>query len=648
MVAQYFGWCQQPGGGLFVLSDAGYSLRTHELVGGQLPEGSYLEPRLSYDGKRVVFSFVACPQQPFDCASLPVNERGPESGYFHIYEVHTDGTGLRQLTRGKYDDLMPTYLPDGGIAFCSTRRRSYSRCFHVKFSDRWHSYTLFRMNGDGQTLSPLSCNDVNEWFPAVSNDGRLLFARWDYIDRDAVTHQNLWTMRPDGTNPSAVWGNAASKPHCTFQAKPVPNSPKIVFIASAHHAITAGPVCLLDPSVDNNSLEAVTRLTPGPFPDAESSNIPDYYESPWPLSEKYFLVAYSPERLRFENPNQEQENLNPDNALGIYLLDQTGNRELIYRDPQISSTTPIPLKAQPPPPVIPSALPENPPPIGKMILQDVYQGLGELPRGSIKELRVIQIFPKTTRDANEPRIGFAGEENARAILGTVPVEPDGSACFWAPAHKPLLFQALDENGFAYQTMRSITSLQPGETVSCLGCHENRMRSVPAQRVLALERRSSEIRPGEFEGEPFSFMRVVQPVLDKHCLPCHGGEKSEKGLDLSATVRQGFTRSYWALCGQPGDFVFDKTNPINAAAQWVPRFGQRNQVQVTPPGGLYGARGSRLIKLLRDGHEGVKLQAGELRRLAAWIDCNAIFYGTYDPTDQARQLAGKAIRMPAIQ
>ena len=153
------------------------------------------------------------------------------------------------------------------------------------------------MNADGGDLRILSHNDVSEWFPSMASTGELLFARWDYIDRDAVTHQNLWSVRPDGTNPAAVWGNATPKPHCTFQAKPIPGSHQIAFIASAHHSLTAGPLCVLDPAVDPNSLAAVTRITPGPFPESESDQIPEYYNSPWPLSENLFLVAYSRDRL---------------------------------------------------------------------------------------------------------------------------------------------------------------------------------------------------------------------------------------------------------------------------------------------------------------------------------------------------------------
>jgi len=64
--------------------------------------------------------------------------------------------------------------------------------------------------------------------------------------------------------------------------------------------------------------------------------------------------------------------------------------------------------------------------------------------------------------------------------------------------------------------------------------------------------------------------------------------------------------------------------------------------------MYGARGSRLMRLLSAGHEGVRLNAAELRRLAAWIDLNAILYGVNLPADQARHLRGESIPMPEIQ
>ncbi len=636
LVGQYFGWRQRPGGGLFVLENPGRSMAVRDLAGAQLPAGSCLEPCVSFDARRIAFSFVACPPKTPDSKTLPVNEDGPAEAYFHLYEIGADGAGLRQLTDGCYDDMMPCYLPDGGIAFVSTRRRGYSRCFGPNFSNRWHSYTLHRVNADGSGLRILSLNDVSEWFPSVAHDGQILFARWDYIDRDAVTHQNLWAVRPNGTSPAAVWGNATPKPHCTFQAKPIPGSQKIVFIASAHHAVTGGPVCVLDPAVDPNSQAAITRITPGPYPEAESSRIEEYYASPWPLSEKYFLVAYSPARLVFEG--EHMHNPNPDNALGLYLLDAAGNRELLYRDAKLGCVSPMPLAPRPAPPVLPSALAGDPSADGEVLVTDIYRGLDGVPRGAVKELRVVQIFPKSTWIANSPRIGVAGEENARAILGTVPVAEDGSAHFVLPAHKPILFQALDRNGFALQTMRSTTYVQPGERVSCVGCHEHRMSAPPKPAAgvpLAMRRPASRIEPGELGGRPFSFVEVVQPVLDRRCVQCHGGGKTEKGVNLTAQPQDGFTKSYWSLCG-------------DAAAGLVPRFAQRNQIQTTPVGGVHGALGSRLMKLLRGGHHGATLGDDDLRRLAAWMDCNAIFYGAYDPASQAKQLAGERITMPEIQ
>lgn len=652
LVAQYFGWRQRGGGGVYALSKPGYSLETRNIAGTQLPKGSYLEPRLSYDGKRILFSFVACDSTTPVPTSLPVNEAGTDERYYHLYEIGVDGTGLRQLTAGPYDDMMAEYLPDGDIVFVSTRRKGHSRCFGPEYSPRWHNYTLHQSDGDGRNIRTLSYNDVSEWFPAVSQTGQILFARWDYIDRDAVTHQNLWSCRPDGSNPMAVWGNGLPSPHCTFQAKPIPGSHKLVFIASAHHAITAGPVCLLDPSLGPNAPEAVERVTPLTFPEAERGQLSEWYESPWPLSEDHFLVAYSPYHLRMQGEHAKAPN--PDHALGVYLLDRRGNRELLYRDPAIGATTPIPIAARTAPPVLASQLPENPPPHGEMVIHDVYQGLDGVPRGSIVAIRIVQIFPKTTFVANQPRIGLAGEENGRAILGTVPVEADGSARFLLPAGKKVLFQAIDCDGFARRTMRSSTYVQPGEVTSCTGCHEyggTTRLSQPQNPALAMQRPASTIEPGPLGGRPFSFVEAVQPVLDRQCVSCHGGPKSKSKLDLTGTPHKGFTRSYWSLCGDDaGAWQERRQKPELDAQDLVPRYWMRNQIQITPPDDIRSARRSRLLRLLLDppGHCDVKLTADDIRRLAAWIDLNAIFYGIYDPAEQAKQLAGQAVAMPEIQ
>lgn len=245
LVMQYFGWRVRPGGGIYVLESPGRSLACRDLLRGKLAGGNVLEPRLPYDAKRIVFSLVKCPKNRYDPGRIA---NDADEGFYHVYEVGSDGTGLRQLTRGPYDDVMPTYLPDGGIAFCSTRRRGYARCFGGQFSRRWHVYTLHRMDGDGKNLRSLSFHDTNEWFPAVSHSGQLLYSRWDYIDRDAVTHQNLWSIRPDGTSPATVWGNATPTPHCTFQIQP---GERVSCIGCHENRMTAPPGRSLSPHRNN-------------------------------------------------------------------------------------------------------------------------------------------------------------------------------------------------------------------------------------------------------------------------------------------------------------------------------------------------------------------------------------------------------------
>jgi cytochrome c553 len=291
--------------------------------------------------------------------------------------------------------------------------------------------------------------------------------------------------------------------------------------------------------------------------------------------------------------------------------------------------------------------------MGEVLLANVYEGLEGAAPGSVRELRIVQIFPKSTPIANQPPIGIAGEENARAILGTVPVEADGSASFLLPAGKPVLFQALDADGVALRTMRSVAYVHAGEKVSCVGCHERPTLSPPARgarELAALRRPPSTIEAGSLGGRPFSYVEVVQPILDRRCTSCHGGEKPAAALDLTGEAHGDYSRSYVSLCveadargreagGGPGE---------NAKGPFVARFAARDQLQITPALGPHGTRGSRLFRMLREGHGKVELDQEELRRLAAWIDLNAIFFGSNLPEDQARQRRGETLPMPAIQ
>jgi hypothetical protein len=230
-------------------------------------------------------------------------------------------------------------------------------------------------------------------------------------------------------------------------------------------------------------------------------------------------------------------------------------------------------------------------------------------------------------------VGLANASPGKQVLGTVPVEPDGSAYFRAPAGVPLAFQALDERGQAVQVMRSVTYVQPGETRSCVGCHERRTTtSQPAHAALAVQRLPSLIEPGPDGSNPLSYPLLVQSVLNQHCVRCHNREQPDGGVILTGEPDSGFTRSYNALAsrvtysdwaGRGGDFRLINSEPIS-----------------TP--GFFGAMGSPLMHMLLEGHYDVALGADDIERLATWMDANALFYGTFDHADQSRQLRGERI------
>jgi hypothetical protein len=326
---------------------------------------------------------------------------------------------------------------------------------------------------------------------------------------------------------------------------------------------------------------------------------------------------------------------------GIYLVDRFGNKELLYRDLSIGSLWPTPIRARKRPPTLPSALPqlaaEDAPDEGTFLLQHVYASWPRVDasEAAVKALRIVQVLPKTTPHANTPRVGLANASPGKQVLGTVPVEADGSAYFRAPSGIPLAFQALDAHGMAIQTMRSLTYLQPGEQVGCVGCHEHRTTAPAVAGVpLAARRGPSAIEPAPDGAKPFNYAILVQPILDAHCVRCHGPERTDGEIDLTGTPAGQFTRSYNALA------------PLVPFSQWHGR-PQDNHEPLTHPD-VFGARASRLVQLLREGHEDVTLSDEEYERLVTWMDANALFYGTFDPEDQQRQRRGERIAGPALE
>jgi hypothetical protein len=413
------------------------------------------------------------------------------------------------------------------------------------------------------------------------------------------------------------------RPQLVYDARPIPNSRKLVFTASAHHSIVGGSLVLLDRSRGTEGDEPLVRLTPEvPYPEIEG-NIDCYYANPRPLSEEHYLVGWADHRLpphcRVQDARQ-----NPANAMGLYLYDAYGNLNLLYRDPEISSSNPIPVRARPTPTsyagnLAGAAAPRE----GCFLVRDVYQGLEGIPRGSIKLLRVVAVAPKVQPRKNQPNLGVSSEDPGKYLLGTVPVESDGSAYFRVPSGVPVFFQAVDSQGLAVQTMRTLAYVWRGQTQACIGCHESReAATLPTGKYpLAAARDPSRLTPGPEGTWPLRYDHLVQPVLDRHCTSCHrqGSEHADAaGFDLTAT------KSYDNLLSFGGNDLARLASEHERSA----------------PGDC-PARKSKLWAMLDspNGHEGVRLDAESLRRLAIWMDLYAQRQGHFSDRQEAelRQL-----------
>ena len=626
----YYDYGNIDGGGVYVLEEPGRSMRRRDLIQGRLPRGNYTTLALSYDGKTAFFGF--CER----AASKP-GYYSPERRAFHLFAVDASGRGLRRLTFGPDDDFDPCPLPDGGLAFMSTRRGGFGRCHNP-----WEplpAYTLHRLEPSGQVRT-LSFHETNQWHPSVLGDGRIVYSRWDYVDRSAANFHGLWVSNPDGTNPHLLFGNYTERINACYQPRAVPGSRRVAFVAGAHHAAVGGSLVTVDPARTRldaasglDGFEAVESLTPEVcFPEAPGWP-KSYFHSPWPLSEDFYLVSFSFEPLPGMGPGVTR-----DTHTGLYYVDRFGNLELLYRAEGISAMYPIPLAARPVPPAIPSTLDSagGLPDEGELYLVDVRRSLMPLPEGRpIVGLRVWQVLPKTeTHVANQPRLGYANAESARMLLGAVPVERDGSAYFRLPARRPVYFQAVDAQGRAVQTMRSVTYVQPGERRGCVGCHEPATTAPPRQSPLALQRPPSAIRPGPDGTRPFSFVRLVQPVLDRHCVRCHDGSpKAASKLVLTGQASGGFSASYESL--RP--FV-----------RWYEWGGKSIGQAVTIPG-HGGADESPLMRILEDkNHNREPLSPDDRQRIMIWLDGNAPFLGTYSTAERLAQGRGEGIPPPLVQ
>jgi hypothetical protein len=524
------------------------------------PRGGVRDPAVHYDGKKILFAYRKGGTDPY-----------------HLHEINADGTGLRQLTDGQYDDFEPTYLPDGDIVFVSTRCRRWVNCWLTQVG------IVYRCGPNGENIRPISSNNDHDNTPWVLPDGRLLYMRWEYVDRSQVHYHHLWTMSPDGTGQMVYFGNFHPG-IVMLDAKPIPGTDRVVSIFSPGHGIKehAGPVVVVDPN-GGPDMQAMVRTV----------NPKNVWRDPYAFSEDCFLAA-GPE--------------------GILLMDGHGAVQVLQRKPEgMDLHEPRPLVPHPRERVIPPRV-DPAKPTGRLFLADVTFGrnmVGVRP-GEVKKLLVLETLPQPVHFSGgmEP-ISLGGTFILERILGTVPVEPDGSAYFEVPALRSVYFVAMNEKDEAIKRMHSFCTVQPGETMGCTGCHERREDTFqPPGHLAALRRPPSRIEPVGDVPEVFDFPRDIQPILDRHCLKCHDVDKREGGAILSGDRGPLYSHSYFTLLSR--GLVADG----------------RNRPQSNYPPRAIGAVASRLMQKIDGSHHDVKASDPERKMITYWIESGAPYPGTY--------------------
>jgi hypothetical protein len=530
-------------------------------------EGGVRDPQVNYDGDRIIFSW---------------RKGGTEN--YHLYEINVDGTNLKQLTDGEYDDIEPTYLPDDSIIFCSSRCKRWVNCWLTQVA------VLYRCDADGKNVRQLSSNNEHENTPWPLPDGRILYQRWEYTDRSQVHYHHLWTINPDGTSQMTYYGNLHPG-IVMIDAKPIPDSNKILSIFSPGHG-------------QREHAGAITVITPKTGPDDQGSakriSKANNYRDPWAFSGDTFMAAQGTKILLMNEKGREQE---------IYRLPD----ELQKKGVQIHE--PRPVRKRKRERMIPDRIIAKED-TGTLILSNVYEGrnMAGVKKGSIKKLLVLETLPKPINyTGGMDPLSYGGTFTLERILGTVPVEADGSASMELPADRGLFFVALDADGRAVKRMQSFLTVKPGETTSCVGCHEPRTQTPVNHKkstLLALLREPSRLTKIEGVPDVIDFPRDVQPILDRHCLKCHDYDKRTAGVILTGDHGPMFSHSYVTLTIKHQ--VADGRN--RAQSNYAPY--------------KLGSAASPLMHKIEKGHKGVKLTEHEKLMVQLWIDSGAAYPGTY--------------------
>jgi len=600
----------QEGGNLCILSPVAPDGKVTKLV-PELDGGIFSRFDLSFDAKKVIFGYKK------------------KDKPFRIYEIDIDPAAgkmvpgsLRQLTFGSdeeaeairlygkqhakehgFDDMDPCYLPNGKIMFTSTRSMRNVFCNPSIVT------TLYLMDADGKNMRCLSGSPLNEIDPCVLDDGRVVYTRWEYVDKGLGNGQSLWAMRPDGSGVEHLYKNSIVRPAQLLNACSIPGSRRLVTVGAPHcGGRLGGPVILIDYRVTRLGPEAMTCITPEiGYPCMSQAKYDmGFFREPYPFSENFFLVSHSPAPQG--------------TGYGIYVLDGWGNRAELYRDPEISSFQPIPLRPRNKPIEIASfeTIDTRQEKTGTLFVQDVYEGMTGIERGRVKYVRVMGALSFPWSEEGVFRVSLAGEVHRKKVYGIAKVHEDGSAFFTVPAGENLLFQALDENYMQLQHMPTFINLMPGERRSCIGCHEPREKapSMAHGQPQALKHPPQALAPQPGETGPFMvhYADYIQPVLNKHCVGCHSGANSKGRLDLTGETTSEWNCSYENLVGKALVSIRDC------------RYG-KSGFRPEPPLS-FGSHLSKLADQIRHDPCKANLTREEFIKIVTWIDANSPYLGKY--------------------
>jgi len=603
---------------------------------------------LHFSARRIVFDWKKAPREGFRLYEIGID---PETGR-RVGEVRQltfpppdeaerikkyDNSFLGRTGRMYYhqtDDMHPCYLPDGGVCFTSTRCEYGTLC---DAPDTLSTAVLYRIDGDGKNMEKLTNSAVSEFSPSVMEDGRILYTRWEYVDKGQLGIKCLWAMRPDGTASMEVYGNDIPFPPTLLHGRQIPGrGDQFVVLGTPHYPQSGiGTVIRLDMTRNIRTREPMTYITPHVDIRQEGGwnhrvdgkwvrhTRGPLYMDPYPLSAEQFLVAHNPDKP-----------WNDKRAYGLWLIDEAGDHVRIYKDPEFSCWQPVPLRPRKTPPVLPPARDAELAAKGlaECVVQDVYHGLSGVERGAVKYLRIMEQLPRpwACRRFWDPRSRYGSHTKlvsrgsvlaVKVLRGVVPVYEDGSARFYVPADRNIYFEALDKDYMELQRERTYVNYRPGEKRSCVGCHETPQDPVPRRFRLTIAQRKAPVLPASQPGDevperPIHYVTDVQPVLDRHCIRCHGAERPQGGLGLTGELTTRFCRSYENILRRGLVKTFDEGSDWGGSAY--------------APAKTVGSHASRFIRQVREGCPGNDrpLPRADFVKLATWVDSNAQYYGSY--------------------